>query len=79
MWTSRKPRLTSQLATVIERKLGEVAKRFARLFFESELADKIRGLKTLKSIADYQEIGGIKHPFSDLVQAQSALDARAAR
>jgi hypothetical protein len=32
-----------KLATVIERKLGEVAKRFARLFFESELADKIRG------------------------------------
>jgi hypothetical protein len=32
-----------KLATTIERKLGEVAKRFARLFFESELADKIRG------------------------------------
>ncbi|MDF2695329.1 MAG: hypothetical protein K0S65_3712 [Labilithrix sp.] len=32
-----------KLATLIERKLGEVAKRFARLFFESELADKIRG------------------------------------
>jgi hypothetical protein len=32
-----------KLATVIERKLGEVAKRFARLFFESELAEKIRG------------------------------------
>lgn len=32
-----------KLATVIERKLAEVAKRFARLFFESELADKIRG------------------------------------
>jgi hypothetical protein len=34
-----------KLATLIERKLGEVAKRFARLFFESELADKIRGSK----------------------------------
>jgi len=32
-----------KLATLIERKLGEVAKRFARLFFESELADKIHG------------------------------------
>jgi hypothetical protein len=32
-----------KLATLIERKLGEVSKRFARLFFESELADKIRG------------------------------------
>jgi hypothetical protein len=32
-----------KLATLIERKLGEVAKRFARLFFESELADKIQG------------------------------------
>jgi hypothetical protein len=34
-----------KLATLIERKLGEVAKRFARLFFESELADRIRGSK----------------------------------
>src|SRR4051812_5613756 len=34
-----------KLATLIERKLGEVAKRFARLFFESELAEKIRGSK----------------------------------
>jgi hypothetical protein len=34
-----------KLATTMERKLGEVAKRFARLFFESELADKIRGSK----------------------------------
>jgi len=32
-----------KLATLIERKLGECAKRFAKLFFESELADKIRG------------------------------------
>jgi hypothetical protein len=34
-----------KLATTIERKLGEVAKRFARLFFESELGDKVRGSK----------------------------------
>lgn len=35
----------NKLATLIERKLSEVAKRFARLFFESELADKLRGTK----------------------------------
>jgi hypothetical protein len=34
---------TGKLATIIERKLAEVAKRFARLFFASELAEKIRG------------------------------------
>jgi hypothetical protein len=32
-----------KLATTIERKLGEVAKRFARVFFESELHEKLRG------------------------------------
>jgi hypothetical protein len=32
-----------KLATTIERKLGEVSKRFARVFFESELHDRIRG------------------------------------
>jgi len=32
-----------KLSPVVERKLGEVSKRFARLFFESELAVKIRG------------------------------------
>jgi hypothetical protein len=32
-----------KLATTIERKLGETAKRFARVFFESELHEKIRG------------------------------------
>lgn len=34
---------TDKLATVFERKLAEVAKRFARVFFESELHDRIRG------------------------------------
>jgi hypothetical protein len=34
-----------KLATVIERKLGEVSKRFARTFFASELHEKIRGSK----------------------------------
>lgn len=33
----------NKLATILERKLGEVSKRFARIFFESELHDKIRG------------------------------------
>ena len=32
-----------KLATIIERKLGEVSKRFARIFFESELHDRIAG------------------------------------
>ena len=34
---------TDKLARFLERKLAEVSKRFARLFFESELHDKIRG------------------------------------
>ena len=32
-----------KLATIMERKLGEVSKRFARTFFASELHDRIRG------------------------------------
>jgi hypothetical protein len=35
-----------KLATILERKLGEVSKRFARTFFRSELHDKIRGSDT---------------------------------
>ncbi len=35
-----------KLATILERKLGEVSKRFARTFFASELHDKIRGSDT---------------------------------
>ena len=35
-----------KLSPTIERKMGEVSKRFARLFFESELHDKIRGSST---------------------------------
>jgi hypothetical protein len=34
-----------KLASSVQRKLAEVAKRFARLFFESELHDKLRGGK----------------------------------
>jgi hypothetical protein len=41
-----------KLASVFERKLAETSKRFARLFFESELHEKIRGsqgeLKTMR-------------------------------
>ena len=41
-----------RVASVVQRKLGEVSKRFARLFFESELHEKIRGsdteLKTMR-------------------------------
>lgn len=33
----------NRLASVLERKLAEVSKRFARIFFESELHSKIRG------------------------------------
>jgi hypothetical protein len=36
----------NKMASVLERKLGEVGKRFARLFFESELHDKLRGSPT---------------------------------
>jgi hypothetical protein len=35
-----------RVAVVVQRKLGEVSKRFARLFFESELHEKIRGSET---------------------------------
>jgi len=35
-----------RLASVIERKVGEASKRFARLFFESELHEKLRGSTT---------------------------------
>jgi hypothetical protein len=41
-----------RVASMVQRKLGEVSKRFARLFFESELHEKIRGseseLKTMR-------------------------------
>ncbi|CAN5792571.1 hypothetical protein BH09MYX1_BH09MYX1_27170 [soil metagenome] len=43
---------SDRVASIVQRKLGEVSKRFARLFFESELHDKIRGtaneLKTMR-------------------------------
>jgi hypothetical protein len=44
-----------RVASVVQRKLGEVSKRFARLFFESELHEKIRGseseMKTMRYAA----------------------------
>lgn len=45
----------TKLATLIERKLGEVAKRFARLFFESELAERIRGTKGEAKVMRYSD------------------------
>ncbi len=44
-----------KLATVIERKLSEVSKRFARLFFESELHEKIRGSNDEVRTIDFPE------------------------
>jgi len=44
-----------RLATLIERKLGEVAKRFARVFFESELAAKIHGTQNELKTMRFQE------------------------
>ena len=44
--------MKDRVASTVQRKLGEVSKRFARLFFESELHEKIRGtdneLKTMR-------------------------------
>jgi hypothetical protein len=44
-----------RLATIIERKLGEVSKRFARIFFESELHDKIRGAGDEQKVMRFSE------------------------
>jgi hypothetical protein len=44
-----------RLATLIERRLGEVAKRFARVFFESELAAKIHGTQDERKTMRFQE------------------------
>ncbi len=44
-----------KLATTIERKLGEVSKRFARVFFESELHDRIRGAEGEAKTMRYAE------------------------
>jgi hypothetical protein len=60
-----------KLATLIERKLGEVAKRFARLFFESELADKIRGTKDEAKAMRFSE----QALYHALTKTQDALFA----
>jgi hypothetical protein len=44
-----------KLASTIERKLGEVSKRFARLFFESELHDKMGGAAAETKAMRYAE------------------------
>lgn len=47
---------TGKLATILERNLGEVSKRFARTFFRSELHDKIRGSETeLKAMRFHEQ------------------------
>ena len=64
-----------KLATIIERKLGEVSKRFARTFFASELHERIRGSSDeLKSMRFAEQ--ALYHAFvrtQDQVLAQ--LDA----
>ncbi len=44
-----------RVASVVQRKLGEVSKRFARLFFESELHEKTRGSATELKTMRYAE------------------------
>lgn len=44
-----------KLATVIERKLGEASKRFARVFFESELHEKLRGKSEEQKVMRFPE------------------------
>jgi predicted ester cyclase len=44
-----------KLSPTIERKVGEASKRFARLFFESELHEKIRGSTTTGKTLRYVE------------------------
>ena len=58
-----------KLATLIERKLGEVAKRFARLFFESELAEKIRGTSDEVKVMRYPD----QAMYHALVRAEAAV------
>lgn len=44
-----------KIASIVQRKLGEVSKRFARLFFESELHEKLRGSDTTIKTMRYSE------------------------
>jgi hypothetical protein len=51
-----------RLSSVFERKLGEVSKRFARIFFKSELHEKIRGSGAEQKMMRYPE-QGLYHLF----------------
>jgi hypothetical protein len=61
----------NQLASVIERKIAEVCKRFARIFFESELHDKIRGSSS--------ELKVMRYPEQALFHVLSRLEATVLR
>jgi hypothetical protein len=52
-----------KLATTIERKLGEVSKRFARVFFESELHEKLGGKSDEAKAMRYAE-QALYHAFA---------------
>ena len=60
-----------KLASVIERKIGEASKRLARLFFESELHEKIRGSTT--------EVRTMHFPEQALYHALTRCDAAISR
>lgn len=64
-----------QLVTVIERKLGEVSKRFARLFFQSELAEKIRGTTDEVKVMRFTEQALYHAIFKSEQEIQAALEA----
>ncbi len=64
-----------KLASIVQRKLGEVSKRFARLFFESELHDKIKGSNNEMKVMRYSE-QALFHVISKHEQAIRADLAR---
>jgi hypothetical protein len=55
-----------KLALTIERSLGEVSKRFARVFFESELHEKIRG--------STDELKAMRYPEQSLFHALTRFE-----
>lgn len=60
---------TDKLSTVLERKINAVGKRFARLFFESELADEIRGSNDEARVMRYSD----QALYHALVRAQGGV------
>jgi UDP-N-acetylmuramyl tripeptide synthase len=54
--------------------LSIVAKRFVAPLFGAHPADVV--LIAGKGHEPYQEIAGVRRPFSDVTQARAALDAR---